>query len=46
MEMVEQVLARFGGRLADVYRASVEEPAIIQGIGEATAVRNKSALIP
>jgi DNA repair protein RadC len=43
METAEQLLARFGGELVNVYRASVDELAAVKGIGHQTALKIKAA---
>lgn len=43
LETAEQLLARFGGELVDVYRASVDELASVKGVGHQTALRIKAA---
>lgn len=43
METAEQLLARFGGELVNVYRASVDELAAVKGIGQQTALKIKAA---
>ena len=44
IEVAEGILARFGGDVQRIYKASVTELASVHGIGQQTAVRLKAAL--